>query len=239
MIKNIIWMCAALISLILTGCMNHITGPDDPNFAPVMPDIQSVQTPDMGSIYYQKEGLSLYDDIKARHVGDVITVLLSEVTNATKTANSQYEKKSQETLPEPSLFGTVAKWDAPKQLPIPLQTTDNLGFGVNINGDTKLTGTASGTQKNQLIGKISVVVTKIYPNGNMYVRGEKWININDGDEFVRVSGIIRQEDVNSDNTIDSNRIADARISYSGTGAFANASKPGWLMKFLTSPWWPI
>ncbi len=73
----------------------------------------------------------------------------------------------------------------------------------------------------------------------MYVRGEKWVNINEGDEFVRVSGIIRQEDVNPDNTVDSNRIADARITYSGRGSFASSSKPGWLMKFLSSPWWPI
>jgi flagellar L-ring protein precursor FlgH len=166
-------------------------------------------------------------------------VLLTENTNATKTANSQYEKKTQETLPEPSIWGTEAKWKFPKQLPIPLQTTEDLGIGVTINGDTKFTGTANGTQQNQLIGKISVIITKVYTNGNLHVRGEKWININEGDEFVRVSGIIRTQDVNPDNTIDSNRIADARITYSGRGAFANSSKPGWLMYLLTSPWWPM
>ncbi len=119
----------------------QIEGPDDPNFAPVASERMPVQTPDMGSIYFQREGLSLYDDIKARHVGDLITVLLTENTNATKTANSQYEKKTQETLPEPSLFDTQAKWRLPKQLPVPLQTSANLGFGVTFNGDTKFTGT--------------------------------------------------------------------------------------------------
>ncbi len=242
MIRKWLSLNCIAISLIVSGCI-HVDGPNDPNFAPVFPDRETPRNPDMGSIYFQKEGLSLYDDIKARHVGDVITVLLTENTNATKTANSQYEKKSQETLPEPNIFGTgtnnQAEWKFPKQLPIPLQTTAHLGLGTTINGDTKFTGTANGTQQNQLIGKVSVMVTKIYPNGNMHVRGEKWININEGDEFVRVSGIIRQEDVSSENTIDSNRIADARITYSGTGAFANSSKPGWLMKVLTSPWWPI
>jgi flagellar L-ring protein precursor FlgH len=193
----------------------------------------------MGSIYFQREGLSLYNDIKARQVGDVITVLLMETTDAKKTANSQYEKKSQDTFPEPTLFGTSAKWRFPKQAPVPLQTAQNLGLQVDIESDNKFTGTATGEQTNQLKGKISVIVTKIYPNGNLYVRGEKWVTINEGDEFVRVSGIIRLEDITSENTIDSNRLADARITYSGRGTFANSSKPGWLMKVLTSPWWPI
>ncbi|MGD9592755.1 MAG: flagellar basal body L-ring protein FlgH, partial [Candidatus Berkiella sp.] len=107
------------------------------------------------------------------------------------------------------------------------------------NGDTKFTGTADAKQENQLIGTITVVVTNVYSNGNLHERGEKWITINDGDEYVRVSGIVRNQDISPDNQIDSNRIADARITYSGRGAFANSSKPGWLMKILTSPWWPI
>ena len=236
----------ALACLFLTGCIKF-TGPDDPNYAPVIPDHIPVRTPDQGSIYFQSEGISLYQDIKARKVGDIITVLLKETTNATKTANSNYEKKTQETLPEPTIFGSnsynggpnEAKWKFPKQLPIPLQTTDNLGFGTTINGDTKFTGTGNATQQNQLIGTITVVVTKVYPNGNLYVRGEKWVTINEGDEYVRLAGIIRNEDIGPDNQIESNRIADARITYSGRGSFANSSKPGWLMQILTSPWWPL
>ncbi len=234
-----------LVALFLTGCIKYV-GPNDPDFAPVIPDKEPVLTPDQGSIYFPSEGLSLYQDIKARKVGDIITVVLAEKTNATKTSNSKFEKQSQETLPEPTLFGSnnnggpnQAKWNLPKQLPIPLQTTDNLGFGTTINGDTKFTGTADATQQNQLVGTITVVVTKVYPNGNLYVRGEKWVTINEGDEFVRLSGIVRNQDIGPDNQIDSNRIADARITYSGRGSFANSSKPGWLMQILSSPWWPI
>jgi flagellar L-ring protein precursor FlgH len=241
MIKKWIEISALLASLLLVGCSVHIDARNDPDYAPVFPPNRQPNTPDMGSIYYQTDSLSLYEDIKARKIGDVITVLLTENTNATKTANSQYEKKTQETLPEPNFFGTntVADWRFPKQLPIPLNTTQHLGLGATINGDTKFTGTGNATQQNQLIGKISAVVTKVFPNGNLYVRGEKWVNINEGDEFVRVSGIIRLEDIGPDNTVDSNRLADARITYSGKGSFANASKPGWLMQILTHPWWPL
>ncbi len=238
MIKKLVILSLLGINFFLTGCIN-IVGPNDPNYAPVMPDREPIETPDMGSIYFPKQGISLYEDIKARKVGDIITVVLTEKTNASKVSNSKFEKQSQETLPEPTIFGTAAKWDFPKQLPIPLQTTDNLGLSTTINGDTKFTGTADAKQENQLIGTITVVVTKVYSNGNLHVRGEKWITINDGDEFVRVSGIIRNEDISPDNQIDSNRIADARITYSGRGSFANSSKPGWLMKVFASPWWPI
>ncbi|MBN9286688.1 MAG: flagellar basal body L-ring protein [Gammaproteobacteria bacterium 39-13] len=238
MLKRIISLSSVLICTLLTGCI-HIDVPNDPDYAPVFPDPAPIQTPDTGSIYYPKEGMALFEDIKAHKVGDVLTVVLAENTNANKTANSQYEKKNQITLPEPEIFHTEAKWKFPKQLPIPLVTTDNLGLETNINGDTKFTGTGTATQNNQLTGTISVVVTKIYPNGNLFVRGEKWVHINQGDEFIRLAGIVRVQDINPDNTISSNRLADARITYSGKGAFANGSNPGWLVKILSHPWWPI
>lgn len=241
MLKKIISLSFFLLfSALLTGCI-HIDAPNDPDFAPVFPDPEPIRTPDTGSIYYPTDGLTFFEDIKARKVGDVITVLLNENTDANKKAESKYEKKNNVNMVEPNFFGTTtqAEWKFPKQLPIPLTTTDNLGLAVGINGDTKFEGTGSATQNNKLTGTITVVVTKIYPNGNLYVRGEKWVNINQGDEYVRVSGIVRIQDISPENTIESNRIADARITYSGKGAFANGSKPGWLVKILSHPWWPI
>lgn len=237
-IKIILLACSALW---LGACGNIVEFPNDPNFAPVIPERMPVQTPDMGSIYYLQEGtsLSLYEDIKALHVGDLITVILAEVTDATKKAENTYQKNDQNTTPEPNLFGTTADWKFPKELPIPLQTTANLGLATNINSQRSFTGTSDGKQNNKLTGTISVVVTQIYPNGNLFVRGEKWVNINDGQEYIRLSGIIRPRDVDPNNTINSNRIADARISYSGTGTFANQNKQGWLTRFLSSPYWPI
>ncbi|MGD9591670.1 MAG: flagellar basal body L-ring protein FlgH, partial [Candidatus Berkiella sp.] len=110
MARKLIVLFGLCVNVFLTGCIN-IVGPNDPNFAPVFPDRPPEQTPDMGSIYFPKEGISLYEDIKARKVGDIITVVLTEKTNASKTSNSKYEKQSQETLPEPTIFSTTAKWD--------------------------------------------------------------------------------------------------------------------------------
>ena len=77
------------------------------------------------------------------------------------------------------------------------------------------------------------------PNGILAIRGEKWITLNQGDELIRISGLVRTDDIGPDNTVLSTRVADARITYSGTGAFANASQPGWLNQFFLSPLWPF
>jgi len=71
------------------------------------------------------------------------------------------------------------------------------------------------------------------------VRGEKWITLNRGDEYIRISGIIRPEDVSQENTISSTKLANARISYSGTGELAESQSMGWVSRFFNNPLWPF
>lgn len=78
-------------------------------------------------------------------------------------------------------------------------------------------------------------VAKVLPNGNLVVQGEKWIKLNQGDEFIQLRGIIRPEDISPLNTVPSSLVADARISYGGTGIIEEANTPGWLTRFFTSP----
>ena len=80
---------------------------------------------------------------------------------------------------------------------------------------------------------------QVLNNGSLVIRGEKWISINNGDEFIRVTGLVRSQDIKPDNTVDSTRMANARIQYSGTGTFADAQKVGWLSQFFMSDWWPF
>lgn len=235
MVKVILSM---ILALLLVGC-NHFDSPNDPSFAPVMPDIQAALTPDMGSVYHPGRGLSLYEDLKAHKIGDLITVVFTEEMDATKEAKTNFDKNSAANILDPTFLSTMSDFGLPKWLPIPLQTTDNLDLETTIQGARNFAGSSDSEQKNKLTGKITVMVSQVYPNGNLYVRGEKWININHGDEFVRVSGIIRTEDIQPDNTIESHRIADARISYSGRGSLTSATKPGWLMNIITSSLWPF
>lgn len=229
---------AVILMLSLVGC-SHFDTPDDPNFAPVFPEYQHSKAPVDGSVYHSKTGLSLYEDIKALNVGDIITVILSEKTDASKSGETTFDKSSTATIANPTVLGTVPDFGLHKSLPLPLKTKENLTLEANIAAQRDFDGSAEAKQKNNLTGTITVTVTKVYPNGNLHVRGEKWITINHGEEFIRISGIIRPEDISPDNSIMSNRVADARISYSGTGSLQNANKPGWLTRFITHWLFPI
>jgi flagellar L-ring protein precursor FlgH len=100
-------------------------------------------------------------------------------------------------------------------------------------------GDARANQSNNLVGNISVTVIHVLPNNNLVVRGEKWLTLNNGDEYIRLTGIVRPADVNPANEVVSTKIANARIQYSGTGAFSRAQTQGWLGKFFNSKWWPL
>ena len=119
-------------------------------------------------------------------------------------------------------------------------------FGSNVSflqagvaDERSFTGKGDSGQSNSLQGQITVTISDVLPNGILEVRGEKWLSLNEGDEFIRVQGLIRPQDIGADNTVQSSKIADARISYGGTGSVANASKPGWMSNFFNSPWWPF
>ncbi|AZG36996.1 MAG: flagellar basal body L-ring protein FlgH [Shewanella psychromarinicola] len=219
----------ALASVVLLiGCSSTPKKPieDDPFYAPVYPDTIPTQVAATGSIYLDSQASSLYSDIRAHRVGDIITVTLKESTQASKSANNEIKKDTDLSV-EPIYAG--GKNISISGVPI------DLGYGDSMN--TKRESDAD--QSNSLNGSISANVIQVLSNGNLVIRGEKWISINNGDEFIRITGMIRSEDINPDNTIDSTRVANARIQYSGTGTFADAQKVGWLSSFFMSEWWPF
>jgi flagellar L-ring protein precursor FlgH len=219
----------ALASVVLLiGCSSTPKKPieDDPFYAPVYPDTIPTQVVATGSIYLDSQASSLYSDIRAHRVGDIITVTLKESTQASKSANNEIKKDTDLSV-EPIYAG--GKNISISGVPI------DLGYGDSMN--TKRESDAD--QSNSLNGSISANVIQVLSNGNLVIRGEKWISINNGDEFIRITGMIRSEDINPDNTIDSTRVANARIQYSGTGTFADAQKVGWLSSFFMSEWWPF
>lgn len=111
---------------------------------------------------------------------------------------------------------------------------------ANGNADNALTsgtaqsfaGSGNAAQSNSLTGRVSVTVVRVFDNGNMGILGQKELALNNGKEYIRLSGIVRPEDISSDNVVSSNRLADAQISYTGAGDIADSSKPGWLSRAL-------
>jgi flagellar L-ring protein precursor FlgH len=218
---------AALLILIvaLAGCQamtRERAKPGDPAFAPVEPEAMMADQPVNGSIYQNSRRHNLFSDSKALNVGDVVTVQLQESTSASKTSNTSIAKDSETGLEAPSVLGQTG-----------------LDIGTDVGQNRQFDGEAEADQSNQISGSITVTVVEVMPNGVLRVRGEKWLELTQGKEYVRVSGLIRQQDIGSDNRVNSRRIADARISYGGTGDFDQANRMGWLTRFFNSEWWPL
>src|SRR5690606_39021158 len=97
-------------------------------------------------------------------------------------------------------------------------------------------GEGSSSQSNRLDGDITVTVAHVYSNGNLLVQGEKWMTLNQGEEYIRISGIVRPTDIGPGNSVPSYKVADARIAYSGNGAINDANRPGFLSRFFLQRW---
>ena len=220
------------IATALGGCVNPPPKPNDPYYAPVLPRTPLPAAQNNGAIYQAGFEQNLYDDRKAFRVGDIITITLNEKTQASKKANSDIQKDSKTKMGLTSLFGSG-------------MTTNNpigggdLSLSAEYGGSRDAKGDSQAGQSNSLTGSITVTVAEVLPNGILSVRGEKWMTLNTGNELVRIAGLVRADDIATDTPVSSTRVADARITYSGTGAFADASQPGWLDRFFLSPLWPF
>jgi flagellar L-ring protein precursor FlgH len=174
-----------------------------------------------GGVFNPESTFSLTSDSRAFRVGDVVTVLLQETTQASKRAGTSYSKGSSLSLSPLTVAGKSVKTN------------------VDLSGDRSFTGDATSTQQNALQGAITVLVQEVLPNGLLRVAGEKSLMLNQGDEFVRLAGYLRPGDIDADNQVSSLRIANAQIAYSARGALADANTPGWLTRFFTSPAMPF
>ncbi len=186
-----------------------------------------------GSIYHDNTSVSLFEDIRARRVGDILTVVLAEKTDAKKEASTTTAKDTNVDLGNPTVMGAPLSFNSPGFLP-----KRSLTLANSVDTGQKFNGTGDSTQSNSLTGNVTVTVVEVLANGNLVVRGEKTLRINQGDEYLRVSGVVRPADISSSNSVLSTQLADARIAYSGSGFVADANSMGWIARFVNS-WWPF
>jgi flagellar L-ring protein precursor FlgH len=221
-------LALAWLVLGLVGCAGS-PNQSHPRYAPVEP-LDYAEDPVVGisgGLYDVRRSLSLFSDTRAFRKGDIVSVVLTESTTGTKSSDTELEKSTSISLPNPTVFGRAFNARRP----------DNLS--IEASGSRSFAGDAVLNQRNSLTGSIAVQVASVLPNGNLVIQGEKWININQGDEYIRLRGIIRPQDLSAGNTISSTLVADARIAYSGTGVGKEANTPGWLARFFTSPLMPF
>ena len=219
--KKIIYLIPVLAMMLLSACA---TPPKrgDTAYAPVLPVQHYGPVQHSDSIYQAGSAWLLHEDIRARRVGDMLTVLLQEQTDAEQSAETGSSKNSSSSISNPVIFGNSPS-----------------SFENSLNSDHSFDGSGESSQSNSLNGNVTVIVVDVLANGNLVVQGEKWININQGEEFIRLKGIVRPNDINPDNTIASTRIANADIQYGGDSFLADSNEPGWLTKFLQSKWMPF
>jgi flagellar L-ring protein precursor FlgH len=218
---------AALVGgLVLAGCGLLPSRPPKPE--PVVARVLPPPTPRTeGAIYQAGQQMELFADLKARRVGDILTIKLNESTAASKNAVTKTTKTTAVANTGPTIFG---KTITTKGVPI---------LNTSMSGADSFDGEGASTQSNSLAGSLTVTVTDVQANGNLVVHGDKTLKLNQGEEFVHIAGVIRPADIATDNTVTSDKIADAHISYSGKGVVDSTNRMGWLARFFNSPFAPF
>ena len=215
-----ILLCGTLAACGLLPPIHH--KPD-----PVVPRVLPPPTPRTeGAIYQSGQQIELFADLKARRVGDVLTVRLTETTSASKSAVTKTTKTTGVNNTGPTVLGRTITTGG-----VPIFTT-------TLAGADSFDGEGSSTQGNSLAGSLTVTVMEVQLNGNLVVQGDKTLKLNQGDEFVHVSGVVRVADIQADNTVTSDRVSDAHISYSGKGVIDSSNRMGWLARFFNSKYAP-
>lgn len=216
-----------LIGALLAGC--NSAPKRDPEFAATLPVAQPPKPMGNGSIYQAGYEQRWFEDLRARRVGDILTINLVEQTDATSSADGSVSKSSSWTLEDPTVFSEQLSVGIPG---ITGSSPAGLGFDVNVGSD--FSGSGDNTQSSALSGSVTVTVVEVLANGYLRVRGEKRIGMNGGNEYVKIAGIVRPADVDTSNTVESTKLADATLIYVGDGQRAEATVMGWLAKFFIS-----
>lgn len=219
----------ALLSLAACATLNPPQPGDAAEYRPVPPLPPLPPAANNGAIFQATQGQGLFEDDKARRVGDLVRVQLAEKTNAKKSAVTSTSKETE-------LEMNVGSLNLAGQ---PVIENGLSLFGASADGTRAFDGAGDSSQSNQLSGEITVTVAEVLPNGNLVVQGEKWLGINQGNEFVRLRGIVRPVDIGANNTVQSTQIANAQLYYGGTGAIQDSNAQGWLARFFNSPVWPF
>lgn len=174
----------------------------------------------------------LFIDAKAHDVGDIVTVVIDETATSSQKASTDVGKSSTLDMDWTALFGLDRNLGVNNFL----GSADPFDPRVTATAARNSKGDGTTTREGKLSAKISVIVTQVFPNGNFAIEGTRSITVNHEEQIVVLRGIIRQVDIDFDNTISSRYIANASISYAGEGVVADEQRVGWLTRALTYVW---
>ena len=210
----------------LTGCSTHVAQLESEAFKPVdIPVDLAESSESTGAIFQVGQSGLFATDQRARRVGDILTVSFNETYAATKAQTAASSKTDS--------FGVTLPTGLPNMLTGGFDKDAN-GNGAGLTSGTtrSFAGAGNAVQSNSFTGLLSVTVVRVFDNGNLEVAGQKELTLNNGNEYVRVRGVVRPEDISATNVVSSNRLADAQIRYTGSGQLADSSQQGWLSQLM-------
>ena len=212
--KKIIYI---IFFVILSGCSTYVEEVNNQQFKPLRPSFEEFERaePSNGSIYSTSSSGLFSSDRRAKKVGDILSVTLSETFSSNKAVTNSSAKAD-------NIGAEVG----------PTGFTKNFRLSGSLAKTNSFAGSMATNQSNSLSGTLSATIVRVFPNGNLEIKGQKKLRITEGTEYIRLSGIIRPEDISTTNTVSSAKIAEAQIEYVGAGILDSATKPGWGSKIF-------
>ena len=197
----------------INGCSTYVEEVNNKQFKPLTPSFEEFnrEEPSNGAIFSTSSSGLFSSDRRAKKVGDILSVTLSETFSSSKGATNSSAKAD-------SIGAEVGPTGIMRNF---------AGLGGSASKTNSFSGSMATSQSNSLSGTISATVVRVFPNGNLEIKGQKKLRITEGTEYIRLSGIIRPQDISTSNTVSSTKIAEAQIEYVGAGILDSASKPGW------------
>ena len=206
--KKIIYI---IFFVILSGCSTYVEEVNNQQFKPLRPSFEEFERaePSNGSIYSTSSSGLFSSDRRAKKVGDILSVTLSETFSSNKAVTNSSAKAD-------NIGAEVG----------PTGFMKNFRLSGSVAKTNSFAGSMATNQSNSLSGTLSATIVRVFPNGNLEIKGQKKLRITEGTEYIRLSGIIRPEDISTTNTVSSAKIAEAQIEYVGAGILDSATKPG-------------
>ena len=203
--------------IMLSGCSTYVEEVNNQQFKPLRPSFEEFEKadPSNGSIYSTSSSGLFSSDRRAKKVGDILSVTLSETFSSNKAVTNSSAKAD-------NIGAEVG----------PTGFMKNFRLSGAVAKTNSFAGSMATNQTNSLSGTLSATIVRVFPNGNLEIKGQKKLRITEGTEYIRLSGIIRAEDISTTNTVSSSKIAEAQIEYVGAGILDSATKPGWGSKIF-------
>ncbi len=229
MMKIFGWIISAALLMFAVGCAGHTQSQiTEEVFAPQQVEIVPERPTTNGSLWTESGG-ALFNDLKARRVGDILTVAIFERASASKEASTSTGRSSSASAGINNLFGLE------KQIAT-INGAIDPGNLIGTQYDNEFTGSGSTSRREDLVATITTRVVDVLPNGNLRIDGHKSVTVNNEQQLIRLSGIVRPTDVSSNNVVDSSQVLDAQIVYTGKGVISDKQKQGWLVRILDNVW---